>query len=296
MELNSKQMLIRVQYSGVNRADLSQKEGKYPAPEGHNPNLGLEVYGVVEKCGIDVIDFIVGDKVFALVNGGGYDNLCIVEEALAIKKPEFLNEEQCAAIPEAYMTAILNLVEIGQLQSGQSVLIHAGASGVGLAAIQLGKLLGAYIIATVRTSEKIAVCKNVGADEVWQGSSFVDGIKRDINLTLNPVGGNYIEYDLKILGLGGKLINIGLMAGSQSNINLNLLLRKNIQLIGSTLRNKSNEVKARLTNIIKQLILPAIESGKITIVIDKVFNIEDVESAHEYLKNNQNIGKVLLKH
>lgn len=296
MEINSKQMLVKVQYSGVNRADLSQKEGKYLAPKGHSPNLGLEVYGVVEKCGIDISDFVVGDKIFALVNGGGYDSLCIVEEALAIKKPEFLNEKQCVAIPEAFMTAILNLVEIGQLQSGQSVLIHAGASGVGLAAIQLAKLIGAYVIATVRTSEKIVACKNVGADEVWQGSIFVDSIKQDISLTLNPVGGNYIDYDLQVLGLGGKLISIGLMAGNQSNINLGLLLRKNIQLIGSTLRNKSNEVKARLTNIIKQLILPAIESGKITIVIDKVFNIEDVELAHEYLKNNQNIGKVLLKH
>lgn len=299
MKLESKQLLVKVQYSGVNRADLSQKEGKYQAPVGHNPNLGLEVCGVIERCGVDISEFKVGDEIFALVNGGGYDSLCVVEEALAIKRPAFLMPDQCSAIPEAYMTALLNLVVIGQLKEGQTVLLHAAASGVGLAAIQLAKLIGAYVIATVRSVKKVKACQDAGADEILiqdGQASFANNIKREVNLVLDPAGGHYIDQDLQVLALSGKLINIGLMAGSQSNINLALLLRKNIQLIGSTLRNKSNEIKAQLTNMIKQLILPAIASGKIKIGIDKVFAIEDVELAHDYLKNNQNIGKILLKH
>ncbi len=302
IHLGNNQILVKVQYSGVNRADLSQKEGKYPAPPGHSLILGLEVFGTVIKCGTNVTQVSIDDEIFALVNGGGYADFCVVEESLALKKPTFLTDIECASIPEAFLTAILNIIEIGNLQKGQTILIHAAASGVGLAMIQLSKLIGANIIATVRSATKIAACKTAGANTVLlqeQSPSFAQQLYssgEQVDLVVDPVGGNYINQDLELLNFGGKLINFGLMGGSITEINLALILRKNIQLIGSTLRNKPNEIKAKLTNIIKQLILPAIQNGKILLVVDRIFDIDEVELAHSYLRKNQNIGKVLLKH
>lgn len=302
MQINDQQFLVKVEYSGLNRADLSQKAGNYPAPHGHSEILGLEVFGVVTKIGAKISNFRVGDEVLALVNGGGYGNECVVEESIALKKPDYLTKEECAALPEVFMTSILNLIELGNLQKNQVVLIHAGASGVGLAAIQLAKLLGAIVITTVRSEDKIAACACHGADHVILQKNIIDfssQIKHlglAVNLVLDPVGGQYINHDLECLSFGGKLINIGLMAGSNIEVDLSLILRKNLQIIGSTIRNKPNEVKAMLADKLQELILPALKDKKIKIIIDKIFKINDVELAHQYLATNKNTGKVLLQH
>jgi putative PIG3 family NAD(P)H quinone oxidoreductase len=302
MQISENQVLVKVKYSGLNRADLSQKAGNYPAPPGHSQVLGLEVFGIIEKIGANVSGFDIGDEVMALVNGGGYGEFCIVESGALIKRPEYLSQEQCAAIPEVFMTSLLNLVEIGQLNKDQIILIHAGASGVGLASIQLARLIGATVIATVRSENKVQKCFDAGAHHVILQDSIVDYAKyiKDlglvINLSLNPAGGAYINQDLEIMAFAGKIINIGLMAGSNIEINLSLLLRKNLQLIGSTIRNKPNDVKAKLTDLVKNMVLPAIKEKKIEVVIDRVFAINDVEIAHEYMANNKNTGKILLKH
>lgn len=301
MQLSSHQLLVQVKYSGLNRADLSQKAGNYPAPSGHSEILGLEVFGRVIAIGNAVHKFKIGDEILALVNGGGYATECIVEESIAIKKPDFLTDEESAAIPEVFMTSILNLVELGDLQKNQTILIHAGASGVGLAAIGLAKLIGATVIATVRNKSKVKACQDAGCDYVIVQDDKIDydiqikNLGLSVNLTLNPVGGKYINHDLECLSFGGKLINIGLMAGSDIEINLSLVLRKNLQLIGSTIRNKPNEIKARLARRLEELVLPALRAHKLKIVIDRVFSMSDVEAAHEYLASNKNTGKILLK-
>lgn len=302
MKINDTQVLVKVKYSGLNRADLSQKSGTYPAPPGHSDVLGLEIFGVVINIGAKVKRVAIGDQIFALVNGGGYGEECVVEENFAIKKPDYLTKEECAAIPEVFMTSLFNLVEVGKLRKGQTVLIHAGASGVGLAAIQVAKLIGATVITTVRHADKALACHEAGADNViiqQDVINFAHQLKQlnlEVNLILDPVGGKYINQDLECLLFGGKLINIGLMAGSTSEINLALVLRKNLQIIGSTIRNKPNKLKAKLTSKLEELILPAIKAKKIKVVIDKIFAITDITKAHEYLATNKNTGKVLFKH
>lgn len=302
MQLSSSQLLVQVKYSGLNRADLSQKAGHYPAPSGHSEVLGLEVFGTVIAIGNAVQKFKIGDEIMSLVNGGGYATECIVEESIAIRKPDFLSEEECAAIPEVYMTSLLNLLEIGKLQKNQTVLIHAGASGVGLAAIGLAKLIGATVICTVRNQDKVQACIDAGCDYVILQDNEINyatqikNLGLTVHLTLNPVGGKYINEDLECLSFDGKLINIGLMAGSNIEINLSLILRKNLQLIGSTIRNKPNEIKAGLSRKLEELILPGLKTQQLKIVIDKIFSIKDSESAHEYLGKNKNTGKILLKH
>ncbi|MDF0604904.1 NAD(P)H-quinone oxidoreductase [Neisseriaceae bacterium TC5R-5] len=293
-----RQLLVKVMAAGINRADLVQREGRYPAPPDASPILGLEVAGIVSEAAADS-HFKAGDAVFGLIAGGGYAEYALLDEDLAIAKPDWLSWVEAASLPEAWMTAWFNLVEKGQLQAGETILIHAGASGVGAAAIQLAGLLGAHAFASAGSAEKLAFCQQLGAQQVFnykQLPKFAAQIKEwgGVELILDPVGASYLAENLAALKTDGRLVNIGLMGGARAELNLGMLLMKRIALIGSTLRSQSLAVKARLAQALREHILPALQQERVKIVVDSSYPLAQVQDAHCYIEANHNLGKVVL--
>ncbi|WP_432732482.1 NAD(P)H-quinone oxidoreductase [Jeongeupia wiesaeckerbachi] len=292
------QLLVRVRAAGINRADLVQAAGHYPPPPGESAVLGLEVAGEVVVIGDDVADFAIGDAVFGLVPGGAYAEYCVLDAALAIRKPEVLSWAEAASLPEVWMTVWLNLVELGELQAGQRLLVHAGASGIGAAAIQLGKRLGAVVFATVGSFEKAAWCTALGADRVinYREQDFVLEVKAagGADLILETVGGDYLGRDQQCLNRDGRLIVIGLLRGTSAELNLGLLLVKRQRVLGSALRSQSLAVKTRLAQALAAHIVPAVVKGALRPSLDRVFAARDVQAAHDYVAQNRNRGKVVL--
>lgn len=297
-EPGKEQMRVKVFAAGVNRADIVQREGRYPPPPGITPILGLEIAGVVEQTWPDS-RFKEGDEVFALVAGGGYAEYAIVDVPLAIPKPAALSWTEAASLPEAWMTAWLNLVEVGRLAPGQTALIHAGASGVGAAAIQLAARLGAKVIASAGNQGKLDFCSSLGAAETFnyrELSQFAEFVNEHggADVILDPVGQTHFEQNLACLNQDGRLVLIGVMGGVEGKLNLGRLLVKRHAVIGSTLRNQPLEVKAKLARAIEENVLPWLDEGKISTTLDASFLIESVAEAHRYLERNQNLGKLLL--
>ncbi|WP_337881935.1 NAD(P)H-quinone oxidoreductase [Chromobacterium haemolyticum] len=292
------QLLVRVMAAGVNRADLAQRAGHYPPPPGASPILGLEVAGVVEEADAGS-RFQPGDAVFGLISGGGYAEYAVLEEALAIAKPDWLSWVETASLPEAWMTAWFNLVEKAGLQAGETVLVHAGASGVGAAAIQLAGLLGAQAYASAGSEEKAAFCRELGAVQAFnyrQTPAFGPMVKDwgGVDVVLDPVGASYLNDNVSALRPDGRLVNIGLLGGAKAELNLGALLMKRIALIGSTLRPQPLEVKARLARAVEARILPALEQGKLRLTLDSSYPLTQVADAHAYVEANRNLGKVVL--
>ncbi|KMN31708.1 NAD(P)H-quinone oxidoreductase [Chromobacterium sp. LK1] len=292
------QLLLRVMAAGINRADLAQRAGHYPPPPGASPILGLEVAGVVEEADADS-RFRPGDAVFGLIGGGAYAEYALLDEALAIAKPDWLSWVEAASLPEAWMTAWFNLVEKAGLQAGETVLVHAGASGVGAAAIQLAGLLGAQAFASVGSEEKAAFCRELGATQVFnyrQTPAFGPMVKDwgGADVVLDPVGASYLGDNLAALKPDGRLVNIGLLGGAKAELNLGALLMKRITLIGSTLRPQPLEVKARLARALETRILPALEQGRLRLTLDSSYPLAQVGDAHAYVEANRNLGKVVL--
>src|SRR5690606_7742234 len=219
---------IQVAWAGVNRADLVQRAGFYPPPPGASPILGLEVSGVISEVGADVTRFAVGDQVCALLAGGGYAEQVVVSELQVLPVPDGLGLREAAALPEVFATAWLNLYMEGQVQPGERVLLHAGASGVGTAAIQLCRTFGNPCFVTVGGPEKINACQALGADAGWNRNdgSFVEAVKAwgGADMILDPVGGDYIPQDQAVLNIGGRLVLIGLMGGRKTEVDLGLML------------------------------------------------------------------------
>ncbi|MCS3804041.1 NADPH2:quinone reductase [Chromobacterium alkanivorans] len=292
------QLLLRVMAAGINRADLAQRAGHYPPPPGASPILGLEVAGVVEEADADS-RFRPGDAVFGLIGGGGYAEYALLDEALAIAKPDWLSWVEAASLPEAWMTAWFNLVEKAGLQAGETVLVHAGASGVGAAAIQLAGLLGAQAFASAGSEEKAAFCRQLGAAQAFnyrQTPAFGALVKDwgGADVVLDPVGASYLNDNLSALKPDGRLVNIGLLGGAKAELNLGALLMKRISLIGSTLRPQPLEVKARLARAVEARILPALEQGRLRLTLDSSYPVAQVADAHAYVEANRNLGKVVL--
>jgi NADPH2:quinone reductase len=293
------QVLVRVHAAGVNRADIVQREGRYPPPPGASPLLGLEVAGVVADVGADVTGFAVGDAVFGLVAGGGYAEYALLDAACAIAKPDWLNFEQAATLPEAWMTAWLNLVDIAQLKGGETALIHAGASSVGITAIQLARLRGAKAIATAGSAEKVGFCEALGAtpgiDYKTQDFAAVVNAQGGVDVILDCIGGAYLERNVASLKADGRLVTIGLMGGASAQLDLGRLLVKRLTVRGSTLRPQPLAVKARLTQAIREQILPALQQGRVQLTLDTVFDWHQVADAHRYIEASKNQGKVVLR-
>ncbi|KZE35119.1 NAD(P)H-quinone oxidoreductase [Crenobacter luteus] len=292
------QLRVRVRAAGVNRADLVQREGRYPPPPGVTAILGLEVAGEVDAAPAGS-RFAVGDAVFGLVAGGGYAEYALLDEALAVEKPAALDWATAASLPEAWMTAWLNLVEVGRLKAGETLLVHAGASGVGAAAIQLANLLGAHALASAGSPAKLAFCRQMGARDAFDYRalpSFAAWVRErgGADVVLDPVGASHLADNVAALRPDGRLVLIGVMGGARGELNLGQVLVKRLSLLGSTLRSQPPEVKADLAEALRTRVLPALLDGRLRPTLDAVFAIADVRAAHEYMEANRNLGKVVL--
>lgn len=294
----SGELLVRVHAAGVNRADILQSRGGYPAPPGASPLLGLEVAGEVV---IGAGGWQPGERVMAVITGGGYAELAVVPVGMAMPVPPALSFEQAAAIPEAFLTAYLNLFTLGRLQAGETVLIHAGASGIGTAAIQLAHTTGARVLTTASSPEKLARCRELGADiaisylEDSFGRVALEATgDRGVDLILDFVGEPYWAENLAALARGGRLVLVGFLGGSRGVIDLGPVMRKNITVTGTTLRSTPLDQKTALARAFVDDALPLFERGELVPVLDSVYSLREAAEAHRYMEANRNIGKIVL--
>lgn len=289
------QIRIRVAAAGLNRADLLQRAGLYPPPPGASDILGLECSGVISEVGPGSA-WNVGDRVCCLLAGGGMAEEVVVDARHALPVPEGLSLAEAAALPEVYATAWLNLFQLAALKPGEKVLLHAGASGVGSAAIQLCKAFGNPCWVSVGSAERLAYCEGLGA---------LGGAIRDVDLAglrdfapfdviLDPVGASYADLNLELLGRDGRWVSIGLMGGSKAQLNMALLLGKRIQLIGSTLRTRDDQFKAELLSDLGRQVWPLFAEGRLRPQLERSFAAKDAEAAFAALASNQVNGKVVL--
>lgn len=295
------EVLIGNRATAVNRADLVQRTGGYPPPPGASGILGLECAGEVVALGAGVGSFEVGDRVCALLAGGGYAELVNVPAGQVVRMPAGLSFEQAAALPEVFATAYLNLFMEAGLKRGERVLLHAGASGVGTAAIQLCNVNHSPCYVTAGSADKIERCIALGAKGgadrhgepfASQVSQWTEGAGFDV--ILDPVGGAYLKDNLASLAIEGRLVVIGLMGGANAEVALGLMMVKRLKLIGSTLRARSIAAKARVMDELTRNVWPAIESGAIAPIIDAVIPIAEAERAHALIASNETFGKVVL--
>jgi len=296
-------VLVRVKAAGLNRADLLQRKGFYPAPEGYSTNIpGLEFAGDVAEIGEEVTNFKPGDRVMAITAGEAQAELVSVDASLLMRIPDPLSYTDAAAIPEAFITAHDAICTLGELQEGQTLLIHAVASGVGIAALQMAKQAGATVLGTSRTADKLDRCSELGLDHAIETADtrFAERISEitggnGADVILDLVGASYFKENLASLKTKGRLILVGLTGGAATEFDLRTALQKRCTIIGTVLRSRSVEEKADATNLFVDHALKHIETGAIKPVVDKVFPIEQVREAHEYLESNQSFGKVVLE-
>jgi putative PIG3 family NAD(P)H quinone oxidoreductase len=295
-------VLLDIHATAVNRADLLQARGLYPAPPGDSPILGLEVAGQIKAVGRAVEAWVPGDRVCALALGGGYAEQIVLPQGLLIPLPDQWSYVLGAAVPEVWLTAYSNLCMEGSMQTGETVLIHAGASGVGTAAIQIGHALGAQVAVTAGSDEKLARCRELGAAITinYKSDNFDQAIlsltdNQGVDLILDCIGGPYLEQNLSILKPYGRLISIGVMGGAQAPLDMAAVLMKSLTLKGTRLRARSRKAKTQITRQFRDRIWPLLVAGKITPVVDHVFPVASANLAHQYVKDNRNIGKVILE-
>ena len=293
---------IAVRASAVNRADLSQRAGGYPPPPGASSILGLECAGIVDEVGEGVTSIDEGDKVCALLSGGGYAESVTVPAGQVLRIPGSLGFEQAAALPEVFATAYLNLYMEAGLQPGERVLLHAGGSGVGTSAIQMCKAFRNPCFVTAGSTEKVRRCQELGAESgcVRTEQDFVELVNewtddQGVDVILDPVGASYFEQNLSVLAVDGRLVVIGLMGGSEAEIPLGRLMVKRQRVIGSTLRARFIAAKARVMDELHSKVWPLIEGGEIQPIIDQVIPIEQVDTAHQLVASNSTFGKVVLR-
>lgn len=295
------EILIDVKATAINRADLMQRKGLYLPPPGAPETMGLECAGIVMAVGRDVTHHQVGDRVCALLAGGGYAEQAVVDQGSALKIPDNLDFEQAAAIPEVFATAWLNLFIEAALQPGERVVLHAGASGVGTAAIQLCHAFGSESFVTAGSASKIEACLKLGAKggHNRRDGGFIDALRalwpQGADVILDPVGASYLAENLEALTLNGRLVLIGLMGGSRSEIDLAKLMMKRLRVVGSTLRARPLEEKASIMAELSQYVWPKISQGEIVPIIQQVFPIQSASAAHELMASDVTIGKVVLK-
>ena len=295
------EVLIRVQAAGVNRPDILQRLGRYPPPPGASDIPGLEVAGQVEAIGSGVTRWNVGDLVCALVAGGGYAEYCVAPEPQCLPVPASLDPVRAAALPETFFTVWTNLFQRGRLQTGETVLIHGGTSGIGTTAIQLARAAGATVYATAGSHEKCLACERLGAEHAinYQTRDFVQAVNeftagRGVNAILDIVGGGYFERNMECLAIDGRLVQIGLLGGAKAEFNLARLMQKRLTVTGSTLRIRSVEEKGALARELEARVWPLLESGKVAPVIHGALPLTRAADAHRLLEAGQVIGKLVL--
>lgn len=293
--------LIKVDSAGVNRADLLQRSGLHPVPPGVSEVLGLEVSGVVVELSRDVEGVRVGDQICVLLPGGGYAELARAPASLLMPVPAALSLEEAAGVPEVFMTAYSALFLEGALEEGETVLVHAGASGVGTATIQLAKRAGCRVIATAGSAHKLEMCRRLGADLAvnYREEHFPDRITeftdgRGVDVIIDFVGKDYFAGNLEALASRGRLVHVATLSGTDVALNIKALMSKRLTLRGVTLRSRPVEEKAQLRRDLLTRFGADLDAGRVRPVIDRVFRIQEAEEAHRYMAANRNIGKILL--
>lgn len=298
------EVLVDVYAAALNRADLLQRAGGYPAPPGASTILGLDIAGQVSQLGQGVTGRKVGERVCALLAGGGYAERAVVPEGMLMPIPGGWSFEEAAALPEAYLTAFTNLFLEAEFQPGETLLVHGGASGVGTALIQLAKAAEGRVIATAGSVEKAGLCRALGADLAvnYREEDFVARTRTfgeengvDVNVIIDMVGADTFQHNLSLLGARGRMVSIATLSGAQVVLNLGELMSRRLRLIGSVLRARSLAEKVEITRRFMERFWPMLEAGTIRPVIDSVYPIEQVEDAHRRMAANLNMGKIALK-
>jgi putative PIG3 family NAD(P)H quinone oxidoreductase len=298
--IGDNEVLIKVTAAGVNRPDILQRQGGYPPPKGASEILGLEVSGKIVEIGKNIdLDF-KGKEVCALVTGGGYAEYVKTTLATVLPVPKGLNVVDAAAIPETFFTVWTNLFNSGSLKKNETLLIHGGASGIGITAALIAKAMGIKFCTTVGSVKKKKFMEQLGSTLTinYQNEDFEEVIKKElkgVDVILDIVGGEYFQKNINILNKFGRLINIAYLQGPIVKANLLPIMLKRLIVTGSTLRIRSDEEKQNIRDSIKTHIWPLFENETINMIIDKKFSFNDVKKAHEYMENNKNIGKLLLK-
>jgi NADPH2:quinone reductase len=295
------EILIAVAAAGVNRPDVMQRKGHYPPPPGASDVPGLEVSGVVAKCGPSADRFKEGDQVIALVPGGGYAEFCTAHESNVLSLPEPLTLVPGAGVPETTFTVWHNVFQRGALRRGEWLLVHGGSSGIGTTAIQLAKAFGAFVVATVGTHEKCEAISKLGADAAvnYKTTDFVEATKEatgghGADVILDMVGGDYLMRNLDAVAEEGRIVQISTLAGPKTNIDLRRVMQKRATLTGSTLRNRPASFKAELAHAIEEAVWPIVKQGRYKPVIDTLFPLGKVVDAHKRIDGGEHIGKIIL--
>ena len=296
------EILVKVRATALNRADTLQRKGMYPPPQGASPVLGLEISGTIAEVGSKVSKWQEGEKVFGLIPGGGYAEYAVIHEDMAMRVPENFSFEQAAAIPEVFLTAYQALVWHGRLQEGKTVLVHAGASGVGTAAIQMAKDKGARVFVTA-SKEKHQICLDLGAEKAidYKSEDFSEKILEftkghGVDLIIDFVAGPYLNQNIKSLAMDGRMVNLATLGGGKvEDFDMRSILSKRLTIIGSTLRSRTLAYQIILTTEFAGYALEKFNSGKIKPIIDSVYNWSEAAKAHRYMEENRNMGKIVLK-
>lgn len=298
------EVLIRVRASGVNRPDVLQRSGSYPPPPGASDLPGLEVAGVIESGDADAMaqaGFQLGDRVCALVAGGGYAEYCVAPVGQCLPVPAGFDDVQASALPETFFTVWSNVFDRGRLQSGETLLVQGGTSGIGVTAIQLAKAFGATVIATAGSDEKCAACQSLGADHAinYRSQDFSAVAKeltggQGVNVILDMVAGDYVAREVECLAEDGRLVIIAVQGGVKASFNAGLVLRRRLVITGSTLRPRPVAFKAAIAAALREKVWPLLERGRVKPVIHSTFPAARAAEAHALMESNQHIGKIVL--
>ena len=296
------EVLVKVLAAGINRPDVFQRKGNYPPPAGAPQDIpGLEIAGTVDEIGDNVTHWKVGDKVCALVMGGGYAEYCNVPAGQCLPIPENLSFIEAASLPETFFTVWSNVFDRGHLQKGETLLVHGGSSGIGVTAIQMAKALGSTVYATAGSDEKCKFCEELGATKAinYKTENFADVIKqlthnKGVDVILDMIGGDYTAPNLQSLAEDGRLVFINTMKGKDVNIDLSIVMRKRLNITGSMLRSREISFKAAIAQNLEKNIWPLLKSGEIKPIIYKVFPADQAAAAHQLMESSEHIGKIVL--
>ncbi len=294
--------MIRVWASGVNRPDVAQRQGVYPPPAGAPEDIpGLEIAGIIEECGSNVTAWKKGDRVCALVAGGGYAEYCLANSGNCLPVPQTITLTEAASMPETFFTVWSNVFDRCKLKQGESLLVHGGSSGIGVTAIQMAKALGCTVYVTAGNDEKCTFCELLGADKAinYRTQSFPESINmltsgRGVDVILDMVGGDYLPLNIDCLAEEGRLVMINSMKGMNVNIDIAKVMRKRLWITGSFLRSRDNTFKSSVASELKKHIWPLLEQGTIKPVIYKAFPARQAAAAHELMESSRHMGKIVL--
>ena len=295
------EILVRVAAAGVNRPDVLQRMGLYAVPPDASDLPGLEIAGTVASVGAGVKMWKVGEQVCALVHGGGYAEYCVVPEVQALPVPKGLTLTEAASLPETFFTVYSNVFDRGGLKAGESLLVQGGSSGIGVTAIQMAAAMGNRVFATAGTDDKCAACVKLGAEKAfnYKTGDWAEELKaatggKGVNVILDMAGGDFVPKELKSLADEGRLVMIAFLRGNKTEVDLNEIMRKRLQITGSTLRPRPIEFKGQVATSLRDRVWPLIDAGKITPVIYKTFPLAEASEAHTLMETSTHIGKIVL--